>query len=159
MKRIETLVTVLMSLCLVLSLTACGKGSLKDNFIDGYDNLLQSVSKHALTEDKDLTGEREYGVDEYTGSYEADYKKFNGEEFLFGGTVLERNKGNALKVTYTLKITSGTAALYWLAAGEEYTIASEDADDVYEFTIGSGDNYIVLKGEDFSGTLTMTVRE
>ncbi len=157
MKRIKSFITVLVSFCLVFSLTACGNGSLKDNFVDGYDNLLQSVSKHALTEDKDLAGEREYGVDEYTGNYEAEYKKFNGEEFLFGGTALERNEGNSLKVTYTLKITSGTATLYWLAAGEEYTIASEDANDVYEFTIGSGDNYIVLKGKNFSGTLMMTV--
>lgn len=157
MKGIKSFITVLVSLCLVFSLTACGNRSLKDNFIDGYDNLLQSVSKHALTEDKDLVGEREHGVDGYTGSYEADYMKFNGEEFLFGGTALERNEGNSLKVTYTLKITSGTATLYWLAAGEEYTIASEDANDVYEFIIGSGDNYIVLKGEDFNGSLMMTV--
>ena len=59
-----------------------------------------------------------------------------------------------MKVTYTLKITEGTASLYWLAAGEQYMITSED---VYEFTISAGDNYIVLKGEDYSGTLTMTV--
>lgn len=146
-----------LALMMILSLTACGKGSLKDILIDGYDNLIQSVSKHALTEDKDLMGERENGVDEYTGSYEADYKNFNGKEFLFGGTALERKDGNDLKVTYTLKITEGTASLYWLAAGEQYTIATEDADDVYEFTISAGDNYIVLKGQDFSGTLTMTV--
>lgn len=157
MKRIKMLITAFMCLCLVLGLSACGKGNLKDNFVDGYDNLLQSVSKHALTENKDLAGEREYGVDEYTGNYEAEYKKFTGEEFLFGGTGLDRNEGNSLKMTYTLKITSGTATLYWLAAGEEYTIASEDANDVYEFTISSGDNYIVLKGEDFNGSLTMTV--
>ncbi len=157
MKRIKSFITVLVSFCLVFSLTACGNGSLKDNFIDGYDNLLQSVSKHALTENKDLAGEREYGVDEYTGNYEAEYKKFNGEEFLFGGTALERNEGNSLKMTYTLNITSGTATLYWLASEEEYTIASENANDVYEFTISSGDNYIVLKGEDFNGSLTITV--
>ena len=102
-------------------------------------------------------GERENGVDEYTGSYEAEYENFNGEEFLFGGTALERKDGNSLKVTYKLEITEGTAALYWLAAGEQYTIASEGAEDVYEFTISAGDNYIVLKGKDFSGTLTMTV--
>lgn len=157
MKGSKSFITVLLLFCLAFSLTACGSGNLKDNFVDGYDNLLQSVSKHALTEDKDLVGDREHGVDEYTGNYEAEYKKFNGEEFLFGGTALERNEGNSLKMTYTLKITSGTATLYWLAAGEEYTITSEDANDVYEFTIGSGDNYVVLKGEDFSGSITMTV--
>lgn len=57
-----------LTLVMLLSLSACGKGSLKDILIDGYDNLIQSVSKHALTESKDLVGERENGVDEYTGS-------------------------------------------------------------------------------------------
>ena len=60
-----------------------------------------------------------------------------------------------MKVTYTFEITEGTASLYWIASGEEHTIADEDSDDVYEFTISAGDNYIVLKGENFTGTLTM----
>lgn len=42
-------------------------------------------------------------------------------------------------------------------ADDEYTGTYEDSDDIYEFTISSGDNYIVLKGEDFTGALTITV--
>ena len=38
-----------------------------------------------------------------------------------------------------------------------YTIANDNSEDTKEYTISSGDNYIVLKGEDFSGTLTLTV--
>lgn len=144
-----------LSVLLVCSLCACG--NLKDTVLDGYDNLIQLFSKQVLTDDKDLVGERKYADDEYTGTYEADYEKFNGEEFLFGGTALEREDGNALKVTYTLKITEGTASLYRVASGEEYTITDEDSDDIYEFTISSGDNYIVLKGEDFTGALTIAV--
>lgn len=144
-----------LTVTLVCSLCACG--NLKDTIINGYDNLIQSVSKHALTKDKNLVGERKYADDEYTGTYDADYTSFNGEEFLFGGTALEREEGNSLKVTYTLKITEGTASLYWLAAGEQHTIATETAEDVYEFSISAGDNFIVLKGDDFSGTLTVTV--
>lgn len=146
-----------LTLILIFSLSGCGKGSLKDILINGYDNLIQSISKHTLTDDKDLVGKRKYATDEYTGSYDADYENFNGEEILFGGTSLVRKEGNSFKVTYTLKITDGTASLYWLAADESYTIATEDADDIYEFTISAGDNYIILKGENFSGTLTMTV--
>ena len=140
---------------LILSLCACG--NLKDTVIDGYDNLIQFFGKQTLTSDKDLVGERKYADDEYTGSYEADYDRFNGEEFLFGGTTLEREDGSALKVTYTLEITEGTASLYRIASGEEHTIADEDSDDVYEFTISAGDNYIVLKGEEFTGALIITV--
>lgn len=144
-----------LTVTLVCFLCACG--NMKDTIINGYDNLIQSISKHALTKDKNLVGERKYTDDEYTGTYDADYHNFNGEEFLFGGTALERKEGNSLKVTYTLKITEGTASLYWLAAGEQYAIATETAEDVYEFSISAGDNFIVLKGDDFSGVLTITV--
>ena len=144
-----------LSVLLVCSLCACG--NLKDTVLDGYDNLIQLFSKQALTDDKDLVGERKHTDDEYIGTYEADYENFNGEEFLFGGTALERKEGNALKVTYTLEITEGTASLNWLAAGEQYMITSETSEDIYEFTLSAGDNYIVLKGEDFTGALTMTV--
>ena len=82
------------TLMLVVPLSACGKGNLKDAVIDGYDNFIQFFSKQALTDDKDLVGERKYADDEYTGSYEADYENFNGKEFLFGGTALERENGN-----------------------------------------------------------------
>ena len=143
------------AIVLVCSLCACG--NLKDTVLDGYDNLIQLFSKQALTDDKDLVGERKYADDEYTGNYEATYERFNGEEFLFGGTALEWEDGNALKVTYTLEITEGVASLYRIASGEEYTIADENSDDVYEFTLSTGDNYLVLKGENFTGTLTISV--
>lgn len=161
MKKRKRITTLLMLSCIILSFTGCSSTynntNLKDNLIDGFDNWIQSFSKHALTKDKNLQGEKKAGEDEYTGTYEAEYNNFNGEEFIFGGTALERDKGSDLKATYTLKITSGTANLYWLTAGDEYTIASADAKDIYEFTIGSGDNYIILKGKNFSGNLILKV--
>lgn len=68
----------------------------------------------------DLKGQRKTGVDEYVGSYEASYTRFNGKEYIFGGTLLERENGTALKATYSLKIESGTAALYWLSSPESH---------------------------------------
>ena len=95
-----------LTVLLICSLSACG--NLKDTVLDGYDNFIQLFSKQALTDEKDLVGERKYADDEYTGNYEADYENFNGEELLFGGTALEREDGNALTVTYSLEITEGT---------------------------------------------------
>ena len=147
--------------CLTFCVAGCSsnhdEGSLKDNLIDGWDNWLQSFSKHALTKEKNLQGEKDKGDDAYTGTYTATYDEFNGKEFIFGGTALERANGNQLTVTYTLTIDEGTAELYWIAGSDEYTIANDNSEDTKEYTISSGDNYIVLKGEDFSGTLTLTV--
>ena len=156
---------IFISLILVLCLTFCvagcssnhNNGNLTDKLIDGWDSWMQSYSKHALTKAKDLQGEKTEGDDAYTGTYTATYDGFNGKEFIFGGTALERENGNQLKVTYTLSIDEGKDELYWIAGNDEYTIANDNSEDTKEYTISSGDNYIVLKGEDFSGTLTLTV--
>lgn len=163
MKRLKIVVTAALSLCLLFSLTGCGVSNggeeWKDNIISGFNDWMQSFSKHALTKDRNLQGERSKGEDEYTGTYEADYDRYNGEEVIFGGTALERDNGNNLRVTYTLKITSGSATLYWLEGGEEHIISDSDADTTYDFTLSSGDNYIVLKGDNFSGSLKLKVED
>ena len=161
MKRAKVIISLILVLCLTFCVAGCSsnhdKGSLKDNLIDGWDNWMQSFSKHALTKGKDLQGEKDKGDDAYTGTYTATYDEFNGKEFIFGGTALERANGNQLTVNYTLTIDEGTAELYWIAGSDEYTIANDNSEDTKEYTISSGDNYIVLKGEDFSGTLTLTI--
>lgn len=131
-----------------------------------FDDWLSAISKYSLTKDKNLTGERNFGVDEYVGTYEAEYDKFSGDEYVFGGTSAGREYGSTLKVTYSLNIQSGTAVLYWLGSPEDHIISGDKtehlitevtAEDVCEFTLSAGDNFIVLKGNGFTGTLTLTV--
>lgn len=163
MKKIKSLVALSLMLCMMLCFAGCSsnhdEGNLKDNLINGFNNWLKSFSKHAITKDKNLQGERENDIDQYTGSYTASYDGFNGEEFIFGGTALERDNGSNLEVTYSLTITSGKATLYWLSSGEEHIICQEGADDTYKFTLSSGDNYIALRGDDFNGNLELTVKD
>lgn len=156
MKTAKRLTITLLILCLVFGLAGCG--GLKDNILDGYNDLLQMTSKHALTKESDLKGEKTKGDDAYVGSYTAEYKNFFGEEYIFGGTGLERDAGNELTVTYTLKITSGSASIIWVHSGSQYTLTNVEGEDTKEVTLGSGDNYIVLKGEDFNGSLDLEVK-
>lgn len=137
-----------------------------DSAKDEIDEWMGSASSYALTGEKSLKGTRKTGIDEYVGSYEAEYEQFNGEEYLFGGTSMERENGSALKVTYSLHIQSGRAVLYWLGSKEEHIISGEKEkhviaegtdEDVYEFTFSAGDNFIVLEGEDFTGELSLEV--
>lgn len=139
---------------------------LKDGLVEEFNDWVGTVSKYAITKDKDLKGTRKLGSDNYVGSYEAQYTRFNGKEYIFGGTCVERDKGEELKVTYSLNIQSGTAALYWLGSPEEHiisgdkeihTIAEVTAGDVYEFTMSPGDNFIVVKGSNFTGSLSLKV--
>ena len=106
MKRILTV--SLLSLCLVFTITGCSGDNVKDNVINGFNDMLQHFSKYALTDENDLQGDKTKGDDTYTGSYNAEYEDFNGTEYIFGGTGLERDKGSDLTVTYELTVDSGT---------------------------------------------------
>lgn len=155
MKRQKAILPLALALCLILSLSGCS--SLKDHWIAGWNQLLQSLSKHALTGEKSLQGDKTAGQDSYTGSYTAEYAQFSGTEYLFGGTALERKGGNDLTVTYELQITSGAAKLCWSEKGEIHTIAAANGSGIYTVTLSAGDQYIVLQGEQFTGSLQVTV--
>lgn len=153
MKRGKTLLAAALALCLVFALAGCNK----DSILNGFNDLLHHASRYALTDEKDLTGERTEGVDTYTGSYTAEYNGFSGTEYLFGGTGLEREKGNELTVTYELTVDSGSAELYWRDKDNRYTLAGTEGNGSNSLTLTAGDNYLVFEGEDFQGTLYITV--
>ena len=155
MKRILTV--SLLSLCLILTITGCSGDNVKDNVINGFNDMLQHFSKYALTDEKDLQGDKTKGEDTYTGSYVADYEDFNGEEYIFGGTALERDKGSDLTVTYQLTVDSGTVRFYWRDKEEEKIIADASDTGTYSVTLEEGDNYLTLEGDDFCGSLRVTV--
>lgn len=155
MKRILTV--SLLSLCLIFALTGCSGDNVKDNVINGFNDMLQHFSKYALTDENDLQGDKTKGDDTYTGSYVADYEDFNGEEYIFGGTALERDKGSDLTVTYQLTVDSGTVRFYWRDKEEEKIIADASDTGTYSVTLDEGDNYLTLEGNDFCGSLRVTV--
>lgn len=128
-----------------------------ESFVDEVNEWVEYAATHSITEDSALKGERKTGIDDYVGSYEADYDGFSGEEYIFGGTSLKRKYGSDLKVTYSLTVESGRAVLYWLDGKEEKMIADASAGDVYQFTIHAGKNFIVLRGNELTGDLSLKV--
>ncbi len=185
--RHKLIFILLLLLILLTSLTGCGmelaRGiireyednkegikselqELKDGLKEEINDWIGSVSRYSLTADENLVGERKTGADNYVGTYEAEYCQYNGEEYIFGGTSLGRESSNTLKVTYSLSVQSGTATLYWLKSEgehiifgdkEKHVIAKVTAVDVCEFSVDAGDNFIVLKGNDFTGSLSLEV--
>lgn len=93
-----------------------------ESFVDEVNEWVDYAATHSITGDSALKGERKTGIDDYVGSYEADYDGFSGEEYIFGGTSLKRKYG-----------------------------------DVYQFTIHAGKNFIVLRGNEFTGDLSLKV--
>lgn len=130
---------------------------LQDGFFEEVNEWLAPYATHFITGDESLKGKRQEGADDYAGSYEADYDGFTGDEYIFGGTLMKRMSGNDLKARYSLSIQSGSAVLCWMDGEEEHVIADMSASDTYEFTIHAGKNFIVLKGKDFTGKLSLEV--
>lgn len=157
MKKIKILTAVLLSLCLAFAVTGCSGDNLKDSVINGFNDMLQHFSKYALTDEKDLQGDKTKDEDSYTGSYTAEYDDFSGIEYIFGGTGLERDKGSNLTVTYELTVDSGTVKFYWRDKEKEKIIADTSDTGTYSVTLDEGDNYLTLEGNDFCGSLQVVV--
>ncbi|MCM1334231.1 MAG: hypothetical protein NC084_08245 [Bacteroides sp.] len=143
----------------ILLLSACSSETLeewKDDLIGAFNGAVEFVGKCALTGDLWLKGTRETGEDDYNGSYFAEYSRYNGEEYLFGGTSLLR-EGEKMTVAYTIGAEGGSVRLYRVDGEHEYEIAVGDAEGVYEFSVSAGDNFIILKGENFTGRVALAV--
>ena len=67
------LVLLTLSLLGVCTLSGCTK----DEVLDHYNNIVQSAGSVELTGNLSLQGKKEKGIDDYTGSYQADYKDFS----------------------------------------------------------------------------------
>ena len=94
-------------------------GCSKDEILDHYNNIVQSAGSIELTGKSSLQGEKEKGIDDYTGTYTADYANFSGTEYLFGGTSIKREAGKELSIDCTLEITEGTAKVFWISGSDE----------------------------------------
>ena len=68
---------IVLSLCLILLGASVLSGCTKDEFLDQYNNIVQSAGSIALTGNSSLQGTKEKGIDDYTGSYTANYEDFS----------------------------------------------------------------------------------
>lgn len=174
------LISTALFVLLLVSLAGCGTGlgsgiikeyednkegihqelsELWDGFLEEINDWSETFATHSITKDQELIGNRERGVDNYVGTYEASYTQFDGEEYIFGGTSLGRKDGGDLYATYSLTIQSGEATLYWMEGDNKIVIAEASDEGIYEFTIHAGKNFIVLEGETFTGTLNLNVSQ
>ena len=108
---------IVLPLILILFGTTILSGCTKDEILNHYNNVVQSAGSIELTGNSSLQGKKDNGIDDYTGTYQADYKAYTGTEYLFGGTSIKREAGKDIAVTCTLEVTSGTAkvcSFQWL---------------------------------------------
>ena len=67
---------IFLSLILILIGVSTLSGCTKDEILNHYNNVVQSAGSIELTGKLSLQGKKEKGIDDYTGSYQADYENF-----------------------------------------------------------------------------------
>ena len=128
----KKLIPLFLMLCCLVSVTACSK----DEIVSNYNQALQSIGDKGLTDDKDLQGKREFGIDSYVGSYTADYDNFSGNEIIFGNLKLILQTG-----TDEPKILCDTESSY---------------NDTIE--LPSASNYVLIEADNFTGSLKLKLK-
>ena len=103
----------IVSLTLFLFGVCTLSGCTKDEILNHYNNIVQSAGSAELTGNLSLQGEKEKGIDDYTGSYQADYKDFSDTEYLFGGTSIKREAGKEISITCNLEVDEGISGYYY----------------------------------------------
>ncbi len=133
---------IVLSLCLILLGASVLSGCTKDEFLDQYNNIVQSAK----------------GIDDYTGSYTANYEDFSDTEYLFGGTSIKREAGKDLSIDCALEVTDGTAKVFWISgADEEVTLLETTGTYSDTITLPEGGNYIGIECENFTGSIELNM--
>ncbi len=143
-------------LCLILPLTACRFHMAPDEAVSFVENLAGIMGSFQVTSDGDLIGERSRGEDAYTGRYWAECAGNTGKDVVFGGASLE---SRSLYVSGYVNACSGKAVIRIRTNGD-VTELEPDEDGYFEteLKLESGGNYIMVRYEDFMGTVELTAR-
>ena len=105
-----------------------------------------------------LEGTKEKGIDDYTGTYTADYENFSDTEYVFGGTSIKREAGKELSIDCTLEVTEGTAKVFWISGSDEAVTLIETTGTYSDtITLPDGGNYIGIECEDFTGNIELNI--
>lgn len=150
---------IFLSLILILIGVSTLSGCTKDEILNHYNNVVQSAGSIELTGKLSLQGKKEKGIDDYTGSYQADYENFSDTEYLFRGTSIKREAGKDISVTCTLEVLSGTAKVFWISGADEAVTLLETTGTYSDtITLPDGGNYIGIECEDFTGKIEMNIK-
>ena len=149
---------IVLPLILILFGTTILSGCTKDEILNHYNNVVQSAGSIELTGNSSLQGKKDNGIDDYTGTYQADYKACTGTEYLFGGTSIKREAGKDIAVTCTLEVTSGTAKIFWISGADEAVTLLETTGTYSDtITLPDGGNYIGIECENFTGNIKIDI--
>ena len=125
----------------------------KEDIVNSFGDFLQDTSTNGLTKDKKLEGKREFGIDEYVGTYTAYYNNKTKEETVFGGTVLERKNGNTIKLKIRVEKQSGNIEIISNAGTESEILINNTGEIEKTVDVKEKSYYLKIKVTDFTGNI------
>lgn len=151
-------VAVLLTLALMLSLTACmSRGSMQLKRVDRcFDDLRGAFKMSDVTSSAELIGRRKNrNGNWFIGSYTAQCENETGRDTVFGGASARDRR---IKVKAHIKTETGSAVIRLRMNGRATKfLPDSDGNFEREFDFGSGGNYIMVDFNRFTGTVWMTV--
>ena len=125
----------------------------KEDIVNGFGDFLQDTSTNGLTKDNKLEGEREFGIDEYVGTYIANYNNKTKEETIFGGTVLERENGNTISLKIKVEKQSGNIEIISNSGTESEILINDTGEVEKSIDVKEKSYYLKIKVTDFTGNV------
>ncbi len=130
-----------------------GKTISKEDIINTYDSFLQDTSVNGLTKDNKLEGKRDFGIDEYVGTYNANYNNKTKEETIFGGTVLDRKNGNTISLRVKVEKQSGSIEIISNSGTESEVLINDTGEIEKTVNVKEKSYYLKVKVTDFTGNI------
>ena len=125
----------------------------KDSAMNTYNNFLQDVSSLGITSDNKIQGERTFGLDEYVGKYKASYNNTTKEETIFGGTALNRENGNTIKLKIKVDKQSGNIEIINKLGAENEILISDTGEIEKTIDVKEKSYYLIIKTNNFTGNV------
>ena len=125
----------------------------KEGVINVYNLFLKDVSTNGLTRDNKLEGERKFGIDEYVGTYNANYNNKTKEETIFGGTVLDRKNGNTISLRVKVEKQSGNIQIISNSGTESEVLINDTGEIEKTVNVKEKSYYLKVKVTDFTGNI------
>ena len=125
----------------------------KEEILNTYDSIIQTFSSKGLSKDKDLKGERNFGVDKYVGTYKAKYDNYTGTEDIFGGTTLHRKNGDHIKLTIKVEKQTGNINVISKLGENKLSLISDDGEYEDTIYIDGMSYYLSINLENFTGNI------
>lgn len=125
----------------------------KDGAINTYNNFLQNVSSLGITSDNKIQGKRTFEIDEYVGTYKVNYNNTTKEETIFGGTALDRENGNTIKLKIKVDKQNGDIEIINKLGTENEILISDTGEIEKTIDVKEKSYYLIIKTNNFTGNV------